>query len=168
MPSNGILYYNINVVIIITFRSKNKKRLSNDQRNFCIKAITQANMSLTETSAAFNIPYSTVTSLYRKYKNFGTVELKKRPCRKTRLSEDDENYIKSMVQQNCCITLRAMQRNLQINRNIDICITSVYRYVKKCKLTKKRINKVVVMLNFFYLKCHCRYAKLPRVDKLSI
>lgn len=96
-----------------------------------------------EIASQLKIKVKTITSIIRRFKNTGQIFKKnQRAPRVKKLSEDDKNAVKNLIDNNSDVTLKEIKADLEVSRGKIVSLTTISKVINDFCYTLKRINYV--------------------------
>lgn len=116
--------------------------ITDETRKLIVTSYLKGN-SKKQIASMFNVKYHTICAIIKVYEKENRYEQKlKGGVRKRSLEENHIQAIRSWIDENCAMTLKAIKMKLQECYNIDICLKTVDRYISSFSYTIKQISLI--------------------------
>ena len=114
--------------------------ISNDNRKLICQNLEDGRNDVKGLAATFNVSVSTVTRVWVRYCETGeTASIPKGGNRKRLLNEDHVVFIKELIDDNCLISLRNIQEQLNIVDGMEVSLPTIHRIIGTFNYTLKRV-----------------------------
>ena len=119
------------------------KNISDEKRQDIINALEKGGISRKDAAKNFNVTYASVAKIYSEFCRSGRIaKLKVGGNKPKKLSPNKVQFIKSLLEEDCTLSLKCIKENVFKEYAISVCEATLSKYVEGFNFTLKRLTKV--------------------------
>ena len=109
------------------------KNISDEKREDIIKALENGETTRRDVAKHFNVSYVSVAKIYNDFCKTGKISKSKVGGKKPKkLSPDQIMFLKSLLVEDCTLTLKVLKAKIFSNFSISICEATISKYIENC------------------------------------
>lgn len=121
------------------------KNISQEKREDIIRVLENGEMTRKDASKNFGVSYVSVAKMYSDFCKTGKVSKSKVGGNKPKkLSADMILFLKSLLVEDCTLTLKTLKERLFLEFSISVCATTISNYIESFNFSIKRLSKVSI------------------------
>ena len=123
---------------------KGVKHHTEDYKLSAVKYYLENDIDMRETCEIFKCSYVSLYRWVKRYEKQGNIKRKQTKKKPYKITDEIEKYLLSSVKKNINITLWELSKLVKQKYKISLTDISIYRILKKNKITRKRVRRNII------------------------
>jgi len=124
-------------------RPHKNRKISDEKRQDIIFALERGSQSRNSVAESFNVPYSTVCTIYSQFLLTNKLNKGKKGCSKPKkLTDSQVAFLKQCINENCSLTLKELRMKILDEFAISISEPTISKYIQGFNFSMKRLNLI--------------------------